>query len=142
MKDILVPIAPGELIDKLTILQLKSENITDPVKLANVKHEYTVLKAVADAHIPASAKMTALWQKLYAINADLWVIEDDIRAFEGRGDFGAGFVALARAVYWSNQWLRILIVQRRRAAVRVLATRWPIRKGRLILSPLPKVLRK
>jgi len=102
MKDILVPIAPGELIDKLTILQLKSENITDPVKLANVKHEYTVLKAVADAHIPASAKMTALWQKLYAINADLWVIEDDIRAFEGRGDFGAGFVALARAVYVTN----------------------------------------
>ena len=102
MKDILVPIAPGELIDKLTILQLKSENITDPVKLANVKHEYTVLKAVADAHIPASAKMTALWQKLYAINADLWVIEDDIRAFEGRSDFGAGFVALARAVYVTN----------------------------------------
>lgn len=102
MKDILVPIAPGELIDKLTILQLKSENITDPVKLANVKHEYTVLKAVADAHIPASAKMTALWQKLYAINADLWVIEDDIRAFEGRGDFGTGFVALARAVYVTN----------------------------------------
>lgn len=102
MKDILVPIAPGELIDKLTILQLKSENITDAEKLANVRHEYEVLKSVADDAIPGSDALTALWEQLYSINADLWVIEDDIRAFEGRGDFGPGFIALARAVYVTN----------------------------------------
>lgn len=102
MKDILVPIAPGELIDKLTILQLKSEHISDPEKLANVKHEYDVLKDVADSAMVSTDQLTALWQKLYNINADLWVIEDDIREFEGRGDFGPGFVALARAVYVTN----------------------------------------
>lgn len=102
MKDILVPIAPGELIDKLTILQLKQEHITDQAKLSNVRHEYDVLKAVADQAMPPSDRLTKLWQKLYAINADLWVIEDDIRAFEGRGDFGTGFIALARAVYVTN----------------------------------------
>lgn len=102
MKDILVPIAPGELIDKLTILQLKSEHIADAQKLANVKHEYNTLKAVADHAIPGSDALNKLWQTLYNINADLWVIEDDIREFEGRGDFGPGFIALARAVYVTN----------------------------------------
>jgi len=102
MNDILVPIAPGELIDKLTILQLKSERINDPKKLAHVRHEFDVLQGVADAALPASKNLQQLWKKLYTINADLWVIEDDIRAFEGRGDFGAGFVALARAVYVTN----------------------------------------
>lgn len=102
MNDILVPIAAGELIDKLTILRLKSENISDAQKLANVKHEYDVLKRVADKALPRSSDLTALWTKLYGINADLWVIGDDIREFEGRGDFGVGFVALARAVYVTN----------------------------------------
>ena len=102
MKEILVPIAPGELIDKLTILQLKSEYIKDPKKLANVKHEYDVLKEIADGAMVSSTELKALWRKLYDINADLWVIEDDIREFEGRGDFKAGFVALARAVYVTN----------------------------------------
>ncbi|MDE0851290.1 DUF6165 family protein [Yoonia sp.] len=102
MNDILVPIAPGELIDKLTILRLKSENTSDAQKLANVKHEYDVLKRVADKALPPSSDLTALWTKLYGINADLWVIGDDIREFEGRGDFGVGFVALARAVYVTN----------------------------------------
>lgn len=102
MKDILVPIAPGELIDKLTILQLKSENITDPEKLTNVMHEYDVLKEIADGAMVSSTQLKALWKKLYEINADLWVIEDDIREFEGRKDFGPGFVALARAVYVTN----------------------------------------
>lgn len=102
MKDILVPIAPGELIDKLTILQLKTENISDPKKLENVRHEFDVLQGVADSALPPSDALQRLWKSLYRINADLWVIEDDIRAFEGRGDFGAGFVALARAVYVTN----------------------------------------
>lgn len=102
MTDILVPTSPGELIDKLTILRLKAEQITDPVKLANVHHELTVLSAIADAALPRSAALATLWDELYRINGDLWVIEDDIRAFEARRDFGLGFVALARAVYVTN----------------------------------------
>lgn len=102
MKDILVPTAPGELIDKLTILQLKSEHIKDAKKLANVKHEYDVLKEIADGAMVSSTELKTFWKKLYEINADLWVIEDDIREFEGRGDFGPGFVGLARAVYVTN----------------------------------------
>jgi len=102
MKEILVPTAPGELIDKLTILRLKSEKITDAVKLANVRHEMGVLQKTADEALEMSAELLRLWDALYDINADLWVIEDDIRAFESRADFGSGFVALARAVYVTN----------------------------------------
>lgn len=102
MTDILVPIAPGELIDKLTILRLKAENIVDAKKLANVRHELCVLQDIAAKAMPRSAALDALWQKLYVINGDLWSIEDDIRKFEARKDFGAGFIALARAVYQTN----------------------------------------
>jgi hypothetical protein len=102
MKDILVPTAPGELIDKLTILRLKSERVTNPAKLANINRERGVLQATADAALPTSAELQALWEALYQINAALWVIEDDIRDCERRGDFGPAFIALARAVYVTN----------------------------------------
>lgn len=102
MNEILVPVSPGELIDKLTILRLKSEKIDDPVKLQNVQREFEALQIVADDTLPASPKLSELWSALYDINADLWSIEDDIRAFEARQDFGPGFIALARAVYVTN----------------------------------------
>lgn len=102
MTEILVPTAPGELIDKLTILRLKSEKITDAAKLMNVRHEMDVLTKTANAAVPMSDALQSLWSELYEINADLWVIEDDIRAFEARSDFGPGFIALARAVYVTN----------------------------------------
>lgn len=102
MSDILVPISPGELVDKLTILRLKSENISDAAKLKNVQEERSALQLVADTHLPKSENLDTLWEKLYQINGDLWAIEDDIRAFESRSDFGPGFVALARAVYVTN----------------------------------------
>ena len=102
MNEILVPTAPGELIDKLTILRLKSEKITDPEKRRNVIHEMTRLQQTADAQIETSAALRDLWDQLYQINADLWVIEDDIRACEARDDFGPAFIALARAVYVTN----------------------------------------
>ena len=89
MSEILVPTAPGELIDKLTILRLKSEKITDPEKLANVRHEMAVLQATADSAVEMSDTLRGLWETLYAVNADLWAIEDDIRAFEAKHDFGA-----------------------------------------------------
>jgi hypothetical protein len=102
MKEILTPIAPGELIDKLTILRLKTENISEESKLANVQHELEVLTAVSDAAILPSEELTRLCELLYGVNADLWVIEDDIRKLEADNDFGAGFVGLARAVYVTN----------------------------------------
>ena len=102
MQDILVPTAPGELIDKLTILRLKSEKITDPLKLGNVRHEQAELQKTADAALAPSAALYALWEQLYQINAALWVIEDDIRDCESRADFGPDFIRLARAVYVTN----------------------------------------
>lgn len=109
MDDILVPTAPGELIDKLTILRLKSECILDAAKLSNVAHERKVLQDIADQALPESKKLGLLWETLYQINASLWVIEDDIRECESRQDFGAEFIRLARAVYQTND---------RRAAVK------------------------
>ena len=109
MKEILVPTSPGELIDKITILRLKTEHVAQEDKLANVRRELAALEATAAAHIPDSPTLKGLWEELYEINADLWAIEDDIRAMDARGDFGEGFVALARAVYVTND---------RRAAVK------------------------
>jgi hypothetical protein len=102
MAELQVPVAPGELIDKLTILRLKAENISDPQKRAHVLHEQSVLQAVADAGVPGSPELKALWAQLYQINKDLWQIEDDIRACEARQDFGDNFIQLARAVYVTN----------------------------------------
>lgn len=99
---ILVPTAPGELIDKLTILRLKEERISDPAKVENVRVEKAALMKTADAHVQPSPALTALWEELYAINADLWVIEDDIRDCEKAKDFGEEFIRLARAVYITN----------------------------------------
>ena len=102
MSQIMVPTAPGELIDKLTILRLKSERITEAGKLANVQHEMTELTRIAEAALPTGPDLRSLWHELYEINARLWVIEDDIRACEAESDFGPRFIALARAVYQTN----------------------------------------
>ncbi len=102
MSDILTPISPGELLDKLTILQIKSENITDQVKLKNVNVERMALQSVVDAHIPKTEKLQSLTASLLDINKKLWAIEDDIRDCERAGDFGDTFIRLARAVYVTN----------------------------------------
>lgn len=99
---ILVPTAPGELIDKLTILRLKEERIEDAAKVANVRVEKTALMETAQEHVPSSAELDTLWNELYQINADLWNIEDDIRDCEKAKDFGETFIRLARAVYITN----------------------------------------
>ena len=99
---ILVPTAPGELIDKLTILRLKEERIADAAKVANVRTEKDALMETANAQVAPSAKLDALWDELYQINSDLWVIEDDIRDCEKAKDFGDNFIRLARAVYITN----------------------------------------
>ena len=102
MNQIFVPTSPGELVDKLPILRLKSENIRDFGKLDNVRKELVTLQNLADEHLPKSRNLDSLWNQLYTINGDLWAIEDDIRACEARSDFGPAFIALARSVYITN----------------------------------------
>jgi len=102
MSDILTPISPGELLDKLTILQIKSENILDDDKLINVNAERKALQSVVNAHIPETKTIQFLTTSLLAVNKELWVIEDDIRDCERAGDFGEDFIRLARAVYVTN----------------------------------------
>lgn len=102
MSDILTPISPGELLDKLTILQIKSENINDSAKLANINMERAALQSVADANIPRTEAIQSLHAALLDANKQLWAIEDDIRDCERAGDFGDTFVQLARAVYVTN----------------------------------------
>ncbi|WP_203293323.1 DUF6165 family protein [Maricaulis parjimensis] len=95
-------IAPGELIDKITILRIKSERIADEAKLKNVRTELDILTATQKEHVPASDEMIRLEEALKTVNEALWEIEDDIRDCERQGDFGAEFIRLARAVYVTN----------------------------------------
>ena len=97
-----VDIAPGELIDKLTILEIKLENIKDERKLANVRSEYADLMGVFKSAIAETRRLTALTAELKRINATLWRIEDEIREQERAGTFGQAFVDLARSVYRTN----------------------------------------
>ncbi len=97
-----VDISPGELIDKITILELKLERISDPSKLVNIRHEYDVLMEVYGREVVESAELLGLAERLKKINAVLWDIEDDIREHERAKNFDASFVALARSVYRSN----------------------------------------
>lgn len=97
-----VEIAPGELIDKITILQIKSERIREPAKLDNVRRELNVLIRVREAAIPASPELSEWAEQLKAVNVALWEIEDGIRDCEREQDFGPRFIDLARSVYRHN----------------------------------------
>ena len=99
---ILVEIAPGELIDKITILEIKVERIADADKRANVLDELATLGDSRAAAIPRDGEIDRLAVELKAVNEALWDIEDDIRACDSDGDFGPRFVELARAVYRTN----------------------------------------
>ncbi len=101
-RPILIEVGPGELIDKITILEIKSERMSDAEKLRNVRHELGILNAARAAHIPATAELARLEARLKEVNEALWVIEDDIRQCEADRDFGEEFVALARSVYKQN----------------------------------------
>ena len=102
MKEILVPISPGELLDKITILEIKSERIDDGEKVANVRHELRLLSEVWSDSVSEDATISDLHRQLKSINEELWVIEDDIRDEERHGRFGERFIELARAVYVTN----------------------------------------
>lgn len=97
-----IDVAPGEVLDKLTILEIKKANIKDPGKLRNVGHEYDVLSRTLAEQVADTAELQALRARLKEINETLWRIEDDIRDQERAKDFGPRFVELARAVYHTN----------------------------------------
>ena len=96
-----VEIAPGELVDKLTILDIKTARILDGDKLSNVVREQEALRD-AFASLAGANAIGPLRDELHSVNEKLWSIEDEIRDCERRGDFGPTFVALARAVYRTN----------------------------------------
>ena len=102
MGTVKVDVAPGELIDKITILLIKSERMDDPDKIANVHLELNILQTIHESSIPGSPALDGLTAKLKRVNEALWEIEDDIRACEAERDFGDTFVQLARSVYRTN----------------------------------------
>jgi len=102
MSEILAPVSFGELLDKVTILQIKSERMEDPVKVANVRKELDALQRIWNAHPASNTDISVLMARLKAVNERLWVIEDDIRILEKGQRFDNEFVQLARSVYFEN----------------------------------------
>jgi hypothetical protein len=102
MSDIKVPISPGEMLDKITILRIKSARMADPKKLANVRLELDALEQTWGASAYAKTDIDADVTALLKVNERLWVIEDDIRDKERAQAFDAEFIRLARAVYFEN----------------------------------------
>ena len=98
----MIPCAWGELIDKITILEIKHNFVTDPHKRIVVAHELSALMAIAQPALEAHENLKNLKTALYEINASLWTIEDDIRLKERDKNFDQDFVALARSVYITN----------------------------------------
>tara|TARA_X000000950_G_scaffold285081_1_gene389870 strand:+ start:130 stop:528 length:399 start_codon:yes stop_codon:yes gene_type:complete len=97
-----VPVSVGEVVDKVTILEIKSDRISDEAKLRNIRTELDQLRPMVSGGVFDSAEVTALFDGLRAVNGELWDIEDNIRAEEVAGRFGDRFVELARAVYVTN----------------------------------------
>ncbi len=102
MSEISVPVSPGELLDKITILRIKSSRMSDAKKVANVRIELKVLEETWSASAYAKADIAADVTALLLVNERLWVIEDNIRDKERAQEFDADFIRLARAVYFEN----------------------------------------
>ena len=102
MNEIKVPISPGELLDKITILRIKSERMSDPAKVSNVRLELRTLEETWSASAYAKIDIDAEVSALLRVNGHLWLIEDDIRDKERTQAFDAEFIRLARAVYFTN----------------------------------------
>ena len=99
---ILAPVSVGEFLDKLTILEIKSERISDPEKLANIRRELAALRAIWASSPYAEADLEPEYSRLKEVNERLWEIEDEIREQERQQRFDARFIELARAVYVTN----------------------------------------
>ena len=102
MNKILVEVSVGELLDKISILEIKQEKIKDPEKLKFINDEHSILKDQLDKNVKSDEKLNTLFQSLKDINAKLWVIEDDKRLCEKNSDFTENFIKLSRDVHFLN----------------------------------------
>ena len=100
MNKILVEVSIGELLDKISILEIKKVKIKDPKKLEFINDEYNILKSQLDQNVKSGEKLDNLFQSLKEINSKLWVIEDEKRMCEKNSDFGEKFVKLSRDVHF------------------------------------------
>ena len=102
MNKILVEVSVGELLDKISILEIKKEKIKDPEKLKFINDEYDVLKDQFNKNVKSDEKLDSLFKSLKEINSKLWVIEDNKRLCEKNSDFGDEFIKLSRDVHFLN----------------------------------------
>ena len=102
MNKIIVEVSVGELLDKISILELKKEKIKDPEKLRFIFNEHSILNDQLEKNVKSDKKLEKLFQELKEINAKLWIIEDDKRDCERNKDFGEKFVKLSRDVHFLN----------------------------------------
>ena len=102
MNKIIVEVSIGELLDKISILEIKQEKIKDPEKLKFINNEHSILKDQFENNVKSDEKLDGLYQSLKKINAKLWIIEDDKRQCEKDKDFGEKFVKLSRDVHFLN----------------------------------------
>ena len=102
MNKILVEVSIGELLDKISILEIKKGKIKDPKKLEFINDEYNILKSQLDQNVKSGEKLDNLFQSLKEINSKLWVIENEKRMCEKNSDFGEKFVKLSRDVHFLN----------------------------------------
>ncbi|WP_415275041.1 DUF6165 family protein [Candidatus Pelagibacter sp. Uisw_116] len=102
MNKILIEVSVGELLDKISILEIKQEKIKDPEKLKFINTEHGILKDQLDNNVKSDEKLNTLFQSLKDINAKLWVIEDDKRLCEKNSDFAENFIKLSRDVHFLN----------------------------------------
>ena len=102
MNKIIVEVSVGELLDKISILEIKKEKIKDPEKLKFISNEHLILKDQLEKNVKSDDKLNKLFEDLKEINAKLWVIEDDKRDCEKNKDFGDKFIKLSRDVHFLN----------------------------------------
>jgi len=102
MNKIIVEVSVGELLDKISILEIKQVKIKDPDKLKFISNEHSILKNQLDSNVKSDDKLNDLFQSLKEINAKLWVIEDDKRQCEKNKDFGEKFIKLSRDIHFLN----------------------------------------
>ena len=102
MNKIIVEVSVGELLDKISILEIKKEKIKDPEKLKFISNEHSILKDQLEKNVKSDDKLDKLFENLKEINAKLWIIEDDKRNCEKNKDFGEKFIKLSRDVHFLN----------------------------------------
>ena len=102
MNKIIVEVSIGELLDKISILEIKQEKIKDPEKLKFINNEHSILKVQLEKNVKSDDKMNSLYQSLKEINAKLWTIEDEKRQCEKDKDFGEKFIKISRDVHFLN----------------------------------------